>query len=418
LEKEYRKASQIFGKKSLIVSFTTPINHICNSNKGDIVMGFSVSDESFMKIGRNDLCWCGSGKKYKKCHLNRQQENRIQPWEIINATKKISSKYCSVPTNLKSRCCGDIINAHTVSKSANLKKIARDGHVYAFCPTFEKLDKYDGIVQAELVGINKASTFTGFCAYHDKEIFSLIEDQEFNASKEQCFLLAYRALAREIFTKNNASNLLPFFKKLDQGRISLVQQEIQMVADAFSQGTLAGKKTIESYKNKFDGILNTNDFTDVKACIINFRNMPNVLCSGGIFPEWDFQGNHLEDLSDLSTTPDFFTFSTIATVSGGAVVFCWINDTGKEGNCEKFIHSLKKIDLKELTNSLIRLFFEHCENIFMAPSWWESLKEEHRQNLTNRLLVSGSVVQERKFNCLCDDGFKFDNWDTINIQEL
>src|SRR5262245_45133490 len=21
------------------------------------------------KIGRNDPCWCGSGKKYKKCHL-------------------------------------------------------------------------------------------------------------------------------------------------------------------------------------------------------------------------------------------------------------------------------------------------------------------------------------------------------------
>jgi len=20
-------------------------------------------------IGRNELCWCGSGKKYKKCHL-------------------------------------------------------------------------------------------------------------------------------------------------------------------------------------------------------------------------------------------------------------------------------------------------------------------------------------------------------------
>ena len=19
-------------------------------------------------LGRNDLCWCGSGKKYKKCH--------------------------------------------------------------------------------------------------------------------------------------------------------------------------------------------------------------------------------------------------------------------------------------------------------------------------------------------------------------
>ena len=26
-----------------------------------------VVDES-QQIGRNDPCWCGSGKKYKKCH--------------------------------------------------------------------------------------------------------------------------------------------------------------------------------------------------------------------------------------------------------------------------------------------------------------------------------------------------------------
>jgi uncharacterized protein YecA (UPF0149 family) len=23
------------------------------------------------KVGRNDPCWCGSGKKYKKCHLDK-----------------------------------------------------------------------------------------------------------------------------------------------------------------------------------------------------------------------------------------------------------------------------------------------------------------------------------------------------------
>ena len=27
-----------------------------------------------MKIGRNDLCPCGSGKKFKKCHLLIQDE--------------------------------------------------------------------------------------------------------------------------------------------------------------------------------------------------------------------------------------------------------------------------------------------------------------------------------------------------------
>ena len=25
-------------------------------------------DKAKKKIGRNDPCWCGSGKKYKQCH--------------------------------------------------------------------------------------------------------------------------------------------------------------------------------------------------------------------------------------------------------------------------------------------------------------------------------------------------------------
>ena len=30
-----------------------------------------------LKLGRNDACWCGSGKKYKNCHLafDRKIEN-------------------------------------------------------------------------------------------------------------------------------------------------------------------------------------------------------------------------------------------------------------------------------------------------------------------------------------------------------
>jgi SEC-C motif-containing protein len=26
-----------------------------------------------MALGRNDLCWCGSGKKYKRCHLSSDE---------------------------------------------------------------------------------------------------------------------------------------------------------------------------------------------------------------------------------------------------------------------------------------------------------------------------------------------------------
>jgi len=29
---------------------------------------FNRPPKSAMNLGRNDVCWCGSGKKYKKCH--------------------------------------------------------------------------------------------------------------------------------------------------------------------------------------------------------------------------------------------------------------------------------------------------------------------------------------------------------------
>ena len=30
--------------------------------------------ERAAQLGRNDPCWCGSGKKYKKCHYESDQE--------------------------------------------------------------------------------------------------------------------------------------------------------------------------------------------------------------------------------------------------------------------------------------------------------------------------------------------------------
>lgn len=27
-------------------------------------------------LGRNDLCWCGSGKKYKRCHMESDENEK------------------------------------------------------------------------------------------------------------------------------------------------------------------------------------------------------------------------------------------------------------------------------------------------------------------------------------------------------
>jgi preprotein translocase subunit SecA len=40
---------------------------VASGNGGGINPGTVVKTDT-ERIGRNDPCWCGSGKKYKKCH--------------------------------------------------------------------------------------------------------------------------------------------------------------------------------------------------------------------------------------------------------------------------------------------------------------------------------------------------------------
>ncbi|MGQ9696115.1 MAG: SEC-C metal-binding domain-containing protein [Thermodesulfobacteriota bacterium] len=39
------------------------------------------------ELGRNDICWCGSGKKYKRCHLEKDAyQKRMR--DDLGRTKK------------------------------------------------------------------------------------------------------------------------------------------------------------------------------------------------------------------------------------------------------------------------------------------------------------------------------------------
>ncbi|TMQ32378.1 MAG: hypothetical protein E6K70_18875 [Planctomycetota bacterium] len=31
--------------------------------------------------GRNQPCWCGSGEKFKHCHLGRSEQEPVNPWQ-------------------------------------------------------------------------------------------------------------------------------------------------------------------------------------------------------------------------------------------------------------------------------------------------------------------------------------------------
>lgn len=362
------------------------------------------------KLGRNDLCWCGSGLKFKFCHMDRDKEARISYNELAEHIKKsLHKKFCLVPDELKEQCRGKIIKAHTVSRSSSLKKISTNGKVYRLNIDPHSFEKNKGKFNFVLDGIGTVSTFTGFCEKHDNEIFRVIENIEFVGSKEQCYLLAYRPVAREYFTKNIAVSNLDLMNNLDKGLPVYEQIEVQSFMRAYSEGTKIGFKNSLEHKNKFDQILLSKDYADLRAYIIKFKKVHDILCSSAFFPEHDFQGNHYYNLSNLKRLPDQIAFNSFCSNDNGYIVFSWLKDS--DFFCSHFINSLDKIPNERKVNILAKFFFVYSENIILSPSWWDNLDLDMKKYIRNLSFPSVIPWQKSELYWLSDDEKEIVKWE-------
>lgn len=345
-----------------------------------------------MKIGRNEPCWCGSGIKYKKCHLKREEQSPINQG-IIH--KQINSfydkKYCSVPKSIKHECTKKIIKAHSVSKSSSLKDISVDGHVLT---TFKALsrDQLKSKILPKRIGINQASTFTGFCSRHDNELFLHIEDKVFEVTPHNCFLVAYRAIARELFVKERSSGTLDLIREMDKGQNLQRQLAIQKDHKHFSKNNDLTTNDLKHIKTIYDTCLETNDFDPINHMVFHLNKTPSVMTSAIVAPSFDFQGNVIQEISDNpNIIPNYLAINVFSSNGFGYVVLSWLKE--HEKICSKFCESLLKS--KSPSDSLICFIFSAIENIYMSETWWNGLDDNYRNELVD---IFAQGVQEPIYN--------------------
>ena len=76
-------------------------------------------------------------------------------------------------------------------------------------------------------GLREASTFNAFCDRHDGKAFEVLEKEEFSGSKEQIFLIAYRAICWELYQKIQEIQVTPVMRdNLERGVARPEQQAI------------------------------------------------------------------------------------------------------------------------------------------------------------------------------------------------
>lgn len=342
------------------------------------------------KIGRNDPCWCGSGKKYKKCHLIRAAEVSHSLSRLFaEFREKTNHKECMHPDASKKNCSKKIIDAHTIQKKGPLKYIVDEtNHVYNF--GVDQNGK-DDILK---IGWQKASTFKGFCSKHDKELFSVIEDVPYSNRQDQNFIAGYRSYALEYFKKISIIKALPFMREnVDRGMSHEVQVNLQQTLNSMKLGFFKGiddfKATLELFTESHK-LQKTDDF---ESASIYFTGELDIVVSGCFTPEFTLEGKQIQSLDLSSLFVENLAINTLSTEGGFALVFTWPKQFTK---CTLFIETLLNVDFQSLPSRLVELIFSYIENTFFSLRWLESLSKEKRaiiESMARKPIQYGEAIE-------------------------
>jgi hypothetical protein len=267
-------------------------------------------------------------------------------------------------------CKERAIRSHSVQNSRVLDLLVQNGHVKTLG---KRIDKRIGpVIQFEDIGRHQATTFTGFCSEHDREIFAPIETQPFDPrSRRHLFLAAYRALAKELHAQMEAAYRTQ----------ANYNERVRLGLDSGNHPEPHGMVAIEwmmksymthEYKCSFDTALLTEDCNDVCHDVINMdQEAPSIaVCSHFGLDYASESGDWLRvalNVLPLETRESVAVFSYLRRDAPliQASLSNVLNSTGPQ---QKYLLS------KQILNS--------CSNFVVSPEHFNSWSTEKRAAIT------------------------------------
>lgn len=327
--------------------------------------------------------------------------------ELIQQFKKnFSAKVCLAP---QKDCEGSIVSAHTLSASLMLRPLSRDGKIYALKPQLPPPPGQNPMGFA-LRGISETSVFNGFCSKHDKSLFAPVEDSPIICSKEQFFVLAYRAVAKEAYLKRRQAEGLPTPEEIK--RVYGFSEELQFSDQALlhQAASLRGAEEVERLKSRLDSHLLSCDYGRIETTVFQFSSPPPISASFVYAPDFDFEGNYLQDFEDLNTDLSHLMVTLFPALGGGLLLLSH-EDTANEAP-RRLIASLRA--QADITSSSVWLIACQTENFAISPEWFESLSEEMRESFKKGFYSNAEPMHD-SLNTLRLNPLKVADWNLKHV---
>lgn len=328
---------------------------------------------------RNAPCWCGSGRKFKKCHYRRDDQEKENPWDAVAANRKaFNQKKCWAKGVGLGTCQGSIIRAHTVSKASNLRQIARDGHVLQYGVSKEAIRKSGGKLSVKSIGINEASVFNGFCSHHDRTLFSCIENEPYSGRPDQNLAVAYRTLSRELFGKDAISELKTILRGADKGHDMPTQIMLQAFIAELDVGNAAARRELRATHDALTDALVHQRPSALCSLVIEFDGRLPFMFAGAWSPFTDLYGAPLQT-GYLDELLEQVVFTSFAGDPGDFICVSWRDTPNASG---KFIaDQIDVLSGSQKAKFCLQFVVKHIENIFFDPAWFYGLNQGQRELL-------------------------------------
>lgn len=335
---------------------------------------------------RNSLCWCGSKKKYKKCHLGRENQERESISVFLNTNKKsFNIKKCCANNVGLGECSGKIIKAHTVSRRPNLSRIAEKSCVLCYGIDDIRKSEMSGRLTIKSLGIGNASTFFGFCLKHDRELFSIFENEAFIGKPKQCLAHAYRTLSRELYGKEASTHLRETLRGADKGMSIQDQIIYQKALDEIEIGNEAARREFKATHDTLTKALANREYYVLKSYILEFTSSLPFMFSGAWSPFTDLYDKTLQSGESDENLSQIF-FSSFSENNSAMICISWLDTENAPGKV--ITDQILALPASIQASACIQIVVKHVENVFFNPKWFNDLTRPQRVKL-DALAASG-----------------------------
>lgn len=268
----------------------------------------------------------------------------------------------------KDECKGKIKQAHSIQKNGKLSILESDVNgnksVYSFA---HSRISYEHMMN-ELIPIGKkeASTFYGFCDFHDSKLFSKIENFAFDDSDEHLFLHSYRSFAHSYHLKNEeirAWNDVEYQKILID---TYGQKDVKVKQRQFK----ALEKHLKSRKKILDDSLTNDEFNNLNYLIFKFDGIVPLAIADIITPSVSFSGKLMNNSDDGNLIVSQPIITLLPEKDYSFLIIAAFNIDELSTNYLDEINAMPKYKYEKALSSII---IDSCQNTVISPKFWDKL---------------------------------------------